>query len=524
MPDKLEVTYRKVEDLIPYARNARTHSDEQVARIASSIKEFGWTNPIIIDGENGIVAGHGRTLAARKLGLEEVPCIELKNLTETQKRAYILADNRLALDAGWDNEMLALELGDLKDAGVDLELTGFSDAELDELLAVPTSEETEEKQEPEAGEPEGEPVTKLGDIWILGGHRVMCGDSTSFENVDALVGDEKADFLHADPPYGMGKASEGVANDNIYRENLVQFQLEWLTAWRPHTIEKINIAIWGNAEEVWRLWYGGLNALEKEIRFVNEIVWSKPTQAGLNNADAMALTQCERCLILQTGKQFIGNVNADDFPEEWKPILSELQAMAEAAGLTAKKVRELTDVSMYGHWFTTSQFALIPEKHYETLAKEYPEAFKKPWKELKSAWSKVCGKGRNNLTAALERAYFDARTDSTDVWEFITPMNDDRPDHPTPKSLPMMQRMMKMCCPENGLVLEPFGGSGQTLLAAEATGRRCFTMELQPKYCDMIVERWQKFTGLKATSPDGVLFDDFKEGKAERPVADDSDN
>lgn len=223
MADKLQVTYRRVEDLIPYARNARTHSDDQVARIAASIKEFGWTNPILVDGENGIIAGHGRLAAARKLGMSEVPVIELAGLSDVQKRAYILADNRLALDAGWDNEMLALELGDLKDAGGDLGLTGFSDAELDELLAVPASDETEEKQEPEAGEPEGEPVTKLGDIWILGGHRVMCGDSTSFENVDALVGDEKADFLHADPPYGLGKVQKASQTTTFIEKPLSNF-------------------------------------------------------------------------------------------------------------------------------------------------------------------------------------------------------------------------------------------------------------------------------------------------------------
>lgn len=499
--EKLQVVYRKVNDLIPYARNARTHSEEQVTRLASSIKEFGFTNPILLDGENGVIAGHGRLLASKKLGLKEVPCIELAGLTKTQKQAYILADNKLALDAGWDEEMLKVELEDLLGNGVDLNVAGFSDDEIDGIVNEGSLSTDEEVEVPE---PEGDPVTKPGDIWTLGGHRVMCGDSTSFENVAALVRDEKADFLHADPPYGMGKASEGVANDNIYRENLVRFQFEWLTAWRPHTVEKINIAIWGNAEELWRLWYTGLNEFEKEIRFVNEIVWSKTTQVGLNNVNAMALTQSERCLILQTGNQFIGNINSDAFPETWKPILSELQAMAKAAGLTAKKVRDLTGVSMWSHWFTTSQFSLIPEKHYETLAKEYPQAFKKLWKELESEWRKV------NSKVALGRAYFDARTNSTDVWDFSAPMNDDRPNHPTPKSLPMMQRMIKMCCPENGLVLEPFGGSGQTLLAAEATGRRCFTMELQPKYCDMIVERWQKFTGQKAVREDGVTFNSLR--------------
>ena len=186
MADKLKVSYRRIEDLIPYARNARTHSADQVARIAGSIKEFGWTNPILVDGENGIIAGHGRLAAARKLGMSEVPVIELDGLSDVQKRAYILADNRLALDAGWDNEMLSLELGDLKDAGGDLGLTGFSDEELDELLATPA--EAADGDEDEAPEPQEETVSKRGDVWILGPHRVMCGDACAADDISKLFG------------------------------------------------------------------------------------------------------------------------------------------------------------------------------------------------------------------------------------------------------------------------------------------------------------------------------------------------
>lgn len=186
MAEKLKVTYRRIEDLIPYARNARTHSDDQVARIAGSIKEFGWTNPILVDGENGIIAGHGRLAAARKLGMSEVPVIELDGLSDVQKRAYILADNRLALDAGWDSEMLSLELGDLKDAGGDLGLTGFTDEELDELLAPPT--ESVDGDEDEAPEPQEDPVSKRCDVWILGARRVMCGDACSADDISKLFG------------------------------------------------------------------------------------------------------------------------------------------------------------------------------------------------------------------------------------------------------------------------------------------------------------------------------------------------
>lgn len=183
----LKVVYRDVSELIPYARNARTHSDEQVARIAASIKEFGWTNPILIDGENGIIAGHGRVLAARKLGLEKVPTIELSGLTEAQKRAYIIADNRLALDAGWDEEMLKLEFAELEKEGFELSKTGFSDEEIREMMAD-LDREVDGVEDVETPEPPKNPKTKRGEIWILGTHRLMCGDSTSVEDVQEVMG------------------------------------------------------------------------------------------------------------------------------------------------------------------------------------------------------------------------------------------------------------------------------------------------------------------------------------------------
>lgn len=183
----LKVVYRAVSELIPYARNARTHSDEQVARIAASIKEFGWTNPILIDGSKGIIAGHGRVLAARKLGLEKVPTIELSGLTEAQKRAYILADNRLALDAGWDEEMLKLEFAELEKEGFELSKTGFSDEEIREMIAD-LDREVAGVEDVETPEPPKNPKTKRGEVWILGTHRLMCGDSTSVEDVQEVMG------------------------------------------------------------------------------------------------------------------------------------------------------------------------------------------------------------------------------------------------------------------------------------------------------------------------------------------------
>lgn len=185
--EDLKVVYRAVSELIPYARNARTHSDEQVARIAASIQEFGWTNPILIDGSKGIIAGHGRVLAARKLGLEKVPTIELSGLTEAQKRAYILADNRLALDAGWDEEMLKLEFAELEKEGFELSKTGFSDEEIREMMAD-LDREVDGVEDVETPEPPKNPKTKRGGVWILGTHRLMCGDSTSVEDVQEVMG------------------------------------------------------------------------------------------------------------------------------------------------------------------------------------------------------------------------------------------------------------------------------------------------------------------------------------------------
>lgn len=223
---ELKVVYRQVNDLIPYARNARTHSDDQVTRIASSIKEFGFTNPILIDGENGIIAGHGRLMAAKKLGMREVPTIELSDMTDAQKRAYILADNKLALDAGWDEELLRLEFEELREGVIDLELTGFSLDEINDILGQDDLSTNVEEQE--LPDPPIEPVTKLGDVWILGDNRLLCGDSTSPEDVARLMGGDLADLWLTDPPYNVayqGKTKEAltIQNDDMDDESFRRF-------------------------------------------------------------------------------------------------------------------------------------------------------------------------------------------------------------------------------------------------------------------------------------------------------------
>ncbi len=400
MTDQLEVTYRKVEDLIPYARNARTHSDEQVARIAASIKEFGWTNPIIIDGENGIVAGHGRTLAARKLGLTEVPCIELKNLTETQKRAYILADNRLALDAGWDNEMLALELGDLKDAGVDLELTGFSDEELDELLATPT--ESADGDEDEAPEPQEDPVSKRGDVWILGAHRVMCGDSCSADDISKLFGSTgggtpTVSLYLTDPPYNVAyeggtKDALTIQNDNMEDGQFRQFLVDAFSM--ADTVMQPGAVFY-----IWHADSEGFNFRGA----CRDVGWP-----------------IRECLIWAKNMFVMGR---QDYQWRHEPCL-------------------------YG------------------------------WKE-----------------GAAHKWYSD-RSQST-VLEFDKPTRNGV--HPTMKPVELFRYLIENSSKKGDVVFDSFGGSGTTLIASEETGRVARLMELDPRYVDVIVKRWQEMTGKEAT-------------------------
>jgi len=212
----MEVNSVPVDQLIPYARNARTHSDAQVAQIAASIVEFGFCNPVLVDESGGIIAGHGRILAARKLGLADVPCIRLSHLSPTQRRAYVIADNRLALNAGWDDAMLALEMRDLMDEGYDVGLTGFDLKEIDALLAG-LDATPEGQTDPDAAPAvQAEAVTKPGDVWLLGRHRIMCGDSTIAAAVDVLMRGKKADAVLTDPPYGQNQ--DGVPGDEA--ENL----------------------------------------------------------------------------------------------------------------------------------------------------------------------------------------------------------------------------------------------------------------------------------------------------------------
>ena len=481
-------------DLIPYARNSRTHSDEQVAQIAASIREFGFNNPVLIDAENTIIAGHGRVLAAGRIKLETVPCLRLTHLTETQRRAYVIADNRIALNAAWDQELLSVELADLNSDEFDMGLLGF---EVDELSTLMGFESDKEITEDEIPEPPADPITKPGDLWILGDHRLLCGDSTKAEDVRRLMRGEKAQLVHADPPYGMGKEKDGVQNDNLYADKLDAFQMAWWRAFRPHAEDNASAYIWGNAEGLWRLWFiGGLSASER-MTMRNQLIWNKPPSGlgdGQNNSIMRSFgVKYESCLFLMLGEQGFNN-NADNYWEGWEPIRAYLETEMNKCG-GAKNWKSALGNQMGGHYFTRSQWSFPTEDAYKNLQSfGKGDAFKREHDELKREHDEL----KREFYGT--RAYFDNTHDKmTDVWEFKRVTGEERHGHATPKPVEMIARCIKSSTRDGGLLVEPFLGSGTTLIAAEQLGRKCYGMEISPAYCDVIVKRWETLTQKTAT-------------------------
>ncbi|MDE2030202.1 MAG: site-specific DNA-methyltransferase [Alphaproteobacteria bacterium] len=391
----LAVEYRTIDSLVAYARNARTHTDAQVEQIAVSMKEFGWTNPILVDGDGGVIAGHGRILAAHKLGITRVPVIALAHLTPLQKQAYVIADNKLALNAGWNDELLALELGELKDAGFDLGLTGFSADELKSLTDDESDGLTDEDAVPEAPV---EPKTKPGDVYILGNHRLLCGDSTVLANVEKVLDGALADMVFTDPPYNVNYANtpkdkmrgknRAILNDNL-GDGFEQFLYDVCV--NMLAVCKGAIYVCMSSSELHTLQNAFVEAGGKWSTFV---IWAKNTFT----------------------------LGRADYQRQYEPIL-------------------------YG------------------------------WKQ------------------GIDRFWCGAR-DQGDVWFVNKPRVNDL--HPTMKPVELVERAVRNSSKSRDIVLDCFGGSGTTLIACEKADRQARLIELDPKYCDVIVKRWEEFTGKEA--------------------------
>jgi len=466
--------------------NPRSITKEAFERLKKSITDFPEMQSVkpLVVADGYALAGNMRLLAYKDLGYRELHVLDVSEWSQAKRDEFMIKDNTHY--GTWDYDALANEWDNLPLNEWGMEVW---ETEVEELKGL-----TDEDDVPEAPQ---EPITKLGDVWILGEHRVMCGDSTSKEAVEILMDGEKATLIHADPPYGMGKEKDGVLNDNLYREKLDAFQMAWWDAFRAFTIDKGSAYIWGNAPDLWRLWYrGGLEASE-HLELRNEIVWDKKTIPGMKSDLMHQYPEAsERMLYFQFGQQFIGSINAVDFPDVFRPLLDFQQKELERAGVGKKEVERITGVQMFSHWFTESQFQIIGQKHYKKL-QEKTTAFVKPWANLKEQWDEI--KGYKSNKAKGMRAYFNNAHDiMRDVWEFPRVHGEERHGHATPKPVQMMERVMKSSAPESAIVVEPFLGSGSTLIAAEKTKRKCYGMELDPKYCDVIVKRWEDFTGKKA--------------------------
>jgi DNA modification methylase len=332
----------------------------------------------------------------------------------------------------------------------------------------------------------------LGDVWLLGSHRVMCGDSTSPTDLVKLMNAQIAVLLHADPPYGMGKEKDGVLNDNLYASKLDRFQMEWWAACRRHVADNASAYIWGNPEDLWRLWYsGGLKDLEP-LTLRNEIVWVKPSGFGQSSESMRSYsTNTERCLFFMLGEQGFNN-NADNYWDGFESVRSYLETQMEKCG-GRKNWKAALGNGMGSHYFTKSQWCFPTKEAYEKLqAFAKGDAFKQDYDALKQDYDAL------KQEFYSTRAYFDnAHDNMNEVWQFNKVSGEERHGHATPKPVDMIARAIKSSAPIGGLVLEPFGGSGSTLIAAHQTNRVAYLMELDPHYVDVICARFQKATGIK---------------------------
>lgn len=433
-----QIEHWTIDELVPYERNARTHSPDQVGKIMSSMMEFGFTNPILVAGK-GILAGHGRLMAARELGLATVPVIRLDHLDDAQQRAYILADNRLALDAGWDEELLATELRNLADDGYDLSLTGFNEDEIDDLLSM--LDEEDAPAEPTVTDPDvapsvpAIPVSQMGDIYRLGNHRLICGDSTSLEQVQAMLSGDQIDCLWTDPPYNVAYESDlagSIQNDDMDDASFAQFLFDvYSTAFavmKPGAPAYI------------------AHADTEGVNFRREF-----ERAGFYLAS---------CLIWRKNSLVLGRA---DYHWQHEPILYGWKPGAAHTWHGERNKTTLTELE-------DLKIERISENEYQI-----------PFGE-----KTIIVRGDNlDLTAASGSVF----------WEDKPKRNG---EHPTMKPVALITRQLQNSAKRGDKVLDLFGGSGSTLMACETLGMHARLVELDPKFVDVIVKRWQDFTGRNA--------------------------
>jgi DNA modification methylase len=494
-----------------YEKNNKNHPESQIALLMQNIRTFGFTTPLLIDENNVIIAGHGRKKAAEQLGMKELPCIKITDLSENQIKALRIADNKVTELAETNFEFLQEEWLSLKEDGSGLEfLTGWNEEDFSFL------EESKEVVEDDFDVPDDveeiKTDIKQGDVILLGKHRLMCGDSTKEEDVNKLMDGNKAVLGHNDPPYGMKKENEGVLNDNLNYNDLLEFNKKWISLQFKYLEDNGSFYCWGIDEPLMNIYSSILEPLIKEQKatFRNLITWNKGNGQGQMSEDFRSYPIAdEKCLFVMCGVQGF-NTNADNYFEGWEPIRDYLLKSRLEMGWdvpTMKKIVGHSDL-FRDHWTSKSQFNMPTREVYNKMkaeadrlrSKTNNDAFKKEYDELKKEYDEL-KKEYDELKKEYysTRAYFNNTHDNmNNVWNISRTNNTEREsvgNHATPKPLELCSRVIKSSSRENDLVVDVFGGSGSTLVACEQLNRVCYMMELDERYCEVICQRWEKLTG-----------------------------
>lgn len=535
----LEAFLRPIGEMIEDPDNARIHPENNMDAIRSSLLMLGQYKPIMVwrnqAGVLMVMAGNGTYRSARDMGWTHIAVTEFEG-DEIRARAAAIVDNRTSELSQWHAERLEFQTSVIAQhwnaeaaGGVQWspETTGIAPDFAAGLIAGET--ESPKKARSDGSGPkrmaddgmtpaqrdrakvessvdidvEVTTTIQTGDLFALGKHLIICGDATDGAVYDLLMGTERAELMHADPPYGMNKGS--VANDDLHGADLDAFQINWWKACRPFLKDNGSGAIWGNPLDLWRLWFSaktgadepGLAHSEQWITLRNEIVWDKATAPGMLSDEMRGFPiSTERALFFQLGEQVL-NIDAVNYWEGFEPLRAALAAELVKTDWKSKKVQEILGSHMWKHYGTKSQWCMITEEPYAKLTAAGAEynAFQTPYAELRAQYEVLVAKYNKEIRDPFyaARSFFDLTHDNmAEVWSFPRVVGEERYGHDTPKPVGLMERLVKSACSPDGIVLEPFAGTGTTLIACENSGRACRTIEINPAHVATTIARWEK--------------------------------